>query len=353
MRRTSRPPEVKGTSEAWLALAAFPALADLFKFKNDKKPRCFARLWSLAYWNYAMAHDQSVAPILIVESGLHRTARAALAAGRNRIGTTDDHDIVLSDLLSPGTPFWLEHCDGKVLLQAVDATIDLPGRKQLAPGQSKRCPDGLRFTGGGITFRLDMPGAAPAQRSGLMTYMPACIGAVLCLAMLTTVVRLDAAAPPKALDLASETTGSLPAPAGPNAPAVQPVRPAGAVLESLRQHLDGAGLESITLTTQPDASIEARGLIAPQQDGAWREAGRWFDTVAGGRAVLVDQVRVATEAPPLAVQAVWPGNSPYVIDGNGDKLFIGSLLASGWTISGIDAKRVLVKRGDQTLAVRF
>jgi len=56
---------------------------------------------------------------------------------------------------------------------------------------------------------------------------------------------------------------------------------------------------------------------------------RWFDTAATGRAVLVDRVNVAAAAASLQVQAVYTGLTPYVIDGEGQKLFIGASLPDG------------------------
>ncbi len=90
----------------------------------------------------------------------------------------------------------------------------------------------------------------------------------------------------------------------------------------------------------------------PQQMDQWREAQRWFDSGSGGQTVLVSRV-TATAAPPLAIQAVWPGPHPYVIDGNGEKLFAGAMLHGGWTVDSIAADHVLIRRGSQTLAVRF
>lgn len=303
-----------------------------------------------------MPNERSTAPTLIVEGGVHREARASLKAGPNRAGAAPDNDIVLFDLGPAKTPFALNYRGGAVVLHAVDAPVELSGRKILAVGTSKRCSDGLRFTSGGIPFRLELASPKlnrPAQpvRFRLRSYLPVLTGGLLCTALLGLVASLNLAPSVEASGISSETTGSIPA------TAVQSASESGqqlaATLQGLRQHLAGSGLDSIALSSEPDGSIEARGQIMPQQQTAWLEAGRWFDGTAGGRAVLVDQVRISAEAPPLKVQAVWPGRSPYVIDGSGDKLFIGTILPSGWTISGIDAKHVLVKRGDQTLAVRF
>jgi hypothetical protein len=306
--------------------------------------------------NHAMAYAHAASPVLFVESGLHKAARTALGVGQNRVGAALDNDIVLSDLPA-GTSFVLDHWDGGVLVQAVDLYVDLPGHKSLAPGRSRRFIGDTRFISGGVAFRLEIREAAPAllatpRRSKILTYGSASLGGALCIAMLNVVASVNGAPSAKTPDITFETTGSIPVSTADHVVA-KSSEETGATLESLRRHLAVSGLDAITLTAEPDASIEARGQITPQQDAAWRETGRWFDTVARGRGVLVNQVRVSAEPPPLAVQSVWPGHDPYVIDGSGDKLFVGSVLQSGWTISGIDAERVLITHGEQALAVRF
>jgi hypothetical protein len=300
-----------------------------------------------------MATD--ISAVLVVESGVHQAARAAIATSRNRVGSAADNDIVISDLRIGGTSFTLEHRGRDVVLCAGDAPVEFAGGKSLGRGESRRCVRDTRFTSGGIAFTLEIaalglaPGAGSTRlRFGLRSAVAA---AVLGTVMLTVLISLRVA--PVAVQSAGaiETTGSVPTTVG------RVVLPAGqrqaAALDSLRQHLAAAELESLVLTAHPDGSIEARGQIAKNQEAKWREVGRWFDTIAGGQVVLVDAVSVAAEAQPLTIQAVWPGRDPYVIDGSGRKHFIGAVLPSGWTISDIDRTHVLVKRGDQMLSVRF
>ncbi len=300
-----------------------------------------------------MANDASAAPILIVDGGVHRAASTTLGDGRNRVGPTPDNDIVITDLDPAGTPFALDCADGIVTIHALRAPVDLGRGTILPPGRSRRCRIGARFTSGGVAFRLEPPsqGSRPARPVGprLMWSLPAVAAGLLCTALLSAFAASTVGPPAEASDISRETTGSIPVDHGSS----QPGQTTATVLRNLRQHLSSAGLDAIVLAVQPEGSIEARGQITPQQDAAWRETGRWFDGASGGRAVLVDQVSVVAEAPPLRIQAVWPGHNPYVVDGSGDKLFIGTILPSGWTISGIDARHVLMKRGAQVLAVRF
>ncbi len=299
-----------------------------------------------------MTKDSSSNLILVVESGVHRTARAALAAGRTRVGAAPDNEIVLLDLGSAPTSFALDTSGDGVVLHAVATSIELPRRKKLAAGRSKRCRAGARFASHGTAFRLEGPQRKPFRpaRYHLMWSVPVLAGGMFCIALLSVSASPNAS-PVEASDISYEATGSVPPKA--RDAAAGSGRPASAVLEMLREHLAATGLDSISVTARPEGSIEARGQISPQQDATWREAGRWFDGAAGGRAVLVDQVHVTAEPPPLTVQAVWPGRTPYVIDGSGDKLFVGTVLPSGWAISGIEAGQVLIRRGGQSFTVRF
>jgi hypothetical protein len=299
----------------------------------------------------------NISATLVVETGIHQTARAVLSAGRNQVGRSQDDDIVIADLRNPGTSFALEHRGRGVVLCAVDAPMEFPGGKSLQCGQSRRCASGIRFSSGGIAFRLEIAALGPrtpisSTSSRFGSRMPVVATGVLAVITLTAFVSLKAMpAAVSSVGAKQEITGSIPSASAQAVPsAAQRQRLA---LASLQQHLANVDLSSLSLTAKPDGSIEASGKISKDQEAAWREVGHWFDGIAGGQVVLVNAVSVAAEPQPLSIQAVWAGPHPYVIDGNGGKNFIGTRLPSGWTISDIDRTRVLVKRDDQVLSVRF
>lgn len=317
-----------------------------------------------------MANTLPVPPLLIVEDGLHRAARARLSTGRHHIGTAPDSDIVVTDLGPAGTRFALEVDASAITLHALATPIVLPRGKSLRPGRSARCGNDLRFRCGAVSFRIEAPAArlrvAGRRNASFAWSLPALAVAGILAALLSVLTLSNTTSKAEAPALSADVTG--PVPVGAQTAAVVPPasapflakRPAGsadpradALKQRLADYLANAGLASIVVKVQPEGSIEAVGQIAPQQTGAWRQAGQWFDGEAAGQLVLVDRVRVAVEPPPLTIQAVWPGRRPYVVDGSGDKLFAGSVLANGWTVSGIETERVILKRGDQVLAVRF
>jgi type III secretion system (T3SS) inner membrane Yop/CscD-like protein len=291
--------------------------------------------------------------VLIIEDGAHQAGRAVLARGRYLVGSSADNDIIISDLPGPGVAFTLHHRGRDIMLYA-DAAVEISDRKPLAPGQSARCVSSVRFTSGGINLRLEIAATVSTAetdhaRRRIEWRVPTIAGVLVAAIMFVSLTSFRTVSPTTRPDDAVELTASIsPATGGVLSDSKQEF-----ALERLRQHLAADDLGSLAVTARPDGSIEARGQISKAQEAAWSEVGHWFDSLAGGQAVLVDAVTVAAEVQPLAVQAVWPGPNPYVMDGSGDKLFVGSALAGGWTISSIDRSHVLITRGDESLSVRF
>lgn len=313
-----------------------------------------------------MANMFPAPPTLVVEDGVHRAARARLCSGRQHVGTAPDSDIVVTDLGPAGTRFALEIEASRVTLHALATPLVLSKGRALKPGRSRRCRGDTRFRCCAVSFRIEAPAAplraAGTRRLGRAWSLPGLAAAGLVAALLSVLSLSNTTSKADAPLMAAQGAG--PDPAASRSGTFQPFaslppRPSPAVHRAdalrlrLAAYLSQAGLGSIVVKAQPEGSIEADGQIAPQQAAVWREVGQWFDGEAAGQVVLVDRVRVAVEPPPLTIQAVWPGRRPYVIDGSGDKLFAGSMLANGWTVSGIEAGRVVLKRGDQVLAVRF
>jgi hypothetical protein len=309
-----------------------------------------------------MTADVSAA--LVVENGVHQAARAELANGRNSVGCLPDNNIVISDLRNSGTSFTLEHRGRDIVLHA-DAPVELPSGKPLAPGQSKRCVNGMRFVSGGVALRMEIVGpghdiATSSIRFRLKELLLAA-ATVAFVAMVSGAALSFRADAKRTLSHSSvetigssgaDITGSIPRSSSEGLSSSHQRQVAA--IGSLRRHLVEVELSSLVVTAQPDGSIKARGQITKEQESTWHEVQHWFDTATAGQVMLVNTVSVGAVAPaPLAIQAVWPGRNPYVIDGDGGKYLIGSQLPSGWTVAEINDTHVLVKRGQQTLSVRF
>jgi hypothetical protein len=314
-----------------------------------------------------MADDIRVThvPLLLVEGGNHRSAAVEVPVGESDVGSDAANHVVVSDLPAP-TAFRLKWDGRSLVLSAVGCDADVDG-KALRRGRDRRLKRSSSLVVGGIAFRLKLPMTADSAGSvgllrgsrgfGARFARFACFAAgIACTAALAgSALIASPSSPPSTRfsDRSLEMTGGGAANVEAIAPQATHARDSAALLKDLRQQLASAGLDEVSVDIQSDGAVEAVGRIVPTKGEAWRAAVRWFDTAAAGRAVLVDRVTVTAAAASLQVQAVYTGLTPYVIDGEGQKLFIGASLPDGSVIQKIESERVLLKRGDQLVAVRF
>ena len=304
----------------------------------------------MATW--LMTRDSNL-PSLIVEGGLHRTAVAQVPVGGISVGSDAGSAIVVSDLPA-ASAFRLTWDRRAILLEAVECDAAVNGRR-LARGRSRVIKRASTFTSGGIAFRLEWPQAPVATSAPAWRRQSFAAGVACTIALTATAALVAAPSWPPGPRLAGPpqvAAVSLPA-ASELAPPVKPVHSGVALLGDFRRQLASAGLDGISVDLQPDGGFAASGRILPVKGEAWRAAVRWFDGAAKGRAALLDRVEVTNAATALQIQAVYTGLTPYVIDGEGQKLFLGASLPDGSVIQTIESRRVVVKRGDQLVAVRF
>jgi hypothetical protein len=272
------------------------------------------------------------------------------------VGSDAANHVVVSDLPAP-TAFRLKWDGRSLVLSAVGCDADVDG-KALRRGRDRRLKRSSSLVVGGIAFRLKFPmtagsgGLLRGSRSFGAGFAAGVAGTAMLVA--TALIASPSSPPPmRFADGALEMMGGGAAKVEAIAPQATHARDSAALLKDLRQQLASAGLDEVSVNIQSDGAVEAVGRIGPAKGEAWRAAVRWFDTAAAGRAVLVDRVSVTAAAASLQVQAVYTGLTPYVIDGEGQKLFIGASLPDGSVIQKIESERVLLKRGDQLVAVRF
>ena len=293
-----------------------------------------------------MSDPAEAGPALVIEDGAQSGAGTTIGSGLYSVGSDLSSDVVLFDPAMAGTHFTLEPEPGGVRLRALGGAVFLADGTKLAPGETTLRGDGARFRAGATHCCLHDPRANPPRRSNSRIALASLGVSAVCVVLALVGIGLAATPAADAVLTPGQADSASAAPAR-SAPA------AASVLEAMRAQLASAGLETVSLAALPDGSVAARGQIAPPQEAVWHDAQRWFDGLYGSRAVLVDQVRIAAEAPPLSIQAVWPGVTPYVIDGDGEKLLVGAAVPGGWTIESISTQRVLLRRGAQTLGIRF
>lgn len=291
----------------------------------------------------------SLSPLLSIESGLQTGASIPLLAGTCRVGAGLANDIVVADPALAATHLVLEH-GPTLVLRAVDGDVDIDG-KRLRPGQSRRVHGLLRFRAGSTVFRLDIARVPPARAAAIRA-APVGLIVVATAALLMmpssqgegSTAHLVRVEPAKTASVeASYTSPGL-------ASAPTPLQATDAV----RARFDRSSLGALHVDAGADGAVVVSGSLTPEQRAGFTDAKRWFDAQFNGRAVLVDHVTVAATVPPLTVAAVRAGGAePFVVDRAGRKLQPGSSLSDGWVLDRIETDRVTVRRGDQTLAVRF
>ena len=124
-----------------------------------------------------------------------------------------------------------------------------------------------------------------------------------------------------------------------------------AAAEALRRRLDNAGLADRVEVAPGNGKVTVTGEIDDERAPAWSAAQQWFDQRFGRHIVLDGRVaaRRGPPGPPLSIRAVWTGDAPYVIAGNGQKYIEGALLDSGWKIEKIERDVIVLSRQGETL----
>lgn len=276
--------------------------------------------------------------VLFVSSAIHGAIRMPLAVGSTTVGRSVASDLVLADQSVAGQHLRL-HVAATIMVEALELPLSLGDAAPIEPGQTRVLTRTTEFRAGDVAMRVEI-GPLPAAKSMLPGVRLAAAFAAFGFAG-SVAFALLSSEPSRATVIPPMAARTEPAPA-----------PAPS-LAALQAQLQVRHLSSIQTDVLPDGSYRASGTINTDEVAIWHDVTHWFDEVAGGRTVLIDRVSASSNAPLLAIQSAWVGERPYVIDGSGQKLFAGAVLANGWTVEGIEADRVLVKRGGQRLAVRF
>jgi hypothetical protein len=288
------------------------------------------------------AHDGIL--LTIEQPGL-RPIPARLGLGCHKIGKAVDNDIVLFDEGLDDLHFELE-TGRPVRLRALGGTVFCADGMELSSGAVRIIDEShVHFSAGNTSFRIDLPEAAPApphRSSWLKSSLLGVAGVVAVMSVLAAISILKAVAVSRPfVPLVSAVAERPPAPN------------AAQVLPEMIARLNENQIETIDLKVLADGSVRAGGHIAPAQEAAWRQIEHWFDGAYGGRVVLVNQVDKKGGTAPLTVQAVRPGVDGYVIDGEGNKLFIGAIVKDGWRLVSIGSDQLVLRRVSQTLSLRF
>ena len=279
------------------------------------------------------------ATTLLIQSAIHGELRVPLA-GAMAVGRALSADVVLGDASLAGMHFRLGTVGG-VVVEAVGGELVFEDGQRLAPGQSRTLSKTTGFHAGTVPMQLEMPGVvrASAPKTGRLHLLiaTATVALIASAAMAITNVAASpaqqAAATPNIVSKAKVAQESL--------------------LPLILAELRARNLDAIQIEQTVEGSYKATGAIDHAAQTLWQEVKHWSDSAFAGQAVLVDAVSVGSKMPVLSVQSAWLGDAPYIIDGGGQKLFSGAVIADGWTIEGIEAGKIRVRRQAQHVVIRF
>ena len=292
----------------------------------------------------AIAPGKPELPILFVESDLHGQIRMSLPQTFS-IGRAISSDLVLADPSMAERHVILSKEDVAVRVEAVDGSVTFADGHSLNPGEAHQITETTCFWAGALEMRIELPGLvlpSKPKTSVSRRLVSRLIASVVLVGAIFGTAAFAVASRPALVTLAPLIA----------APAPSEVD-AGRVRQSILSELVRRGLGSIEIETLAEGSNRATGSISSRDAPKWHAAKLWADGEFGASVMLIDQVSVSVKAPVLAVQSAWLGDMPHIIEGSGEKLFVGAVLSDGWVIEGIEPGRVLVRRQSQHLAVRF
>jgi hypothetical protein len=281
---------------------------------------------------------------LRITKGKHAGAMQSLSKAPLVVGSSLDADIILTDSpvlakhlrLTPGASgAGLEALDGEVLFEG----------RIIRPGEKAQARYPFRITFGDAELEIGEEGKTamfPASKFGALGAVCAVSAALIYLSI--------------------PRSGSLPVIPEQASLAAAPIKQAGpdgalakAAAEALRDRLLSLNIDTVEVVPG-EGMVGVRGIIDAQRKDDWRSLEVWFDESFGQNIVLQSTVSVSPEnraKAPIALQAVWAGKFPYIIDSEGNKHFEGAKISDGWVIEKIEEGGTIIRRGKQSLVMRY
>lgn len=296
-------------------------------------------------------------PILDVLNGSQAGASAPLGPGRWQLGSSLDCDLVLRD----------EHvalCHAVIRIDGKHANVEALGQPvvvreaarqavQLPRGTGCRCLLPVSLALGETQVRVAYPQDRAERRvwsppaALIMLAAPAAMAALAYAGFSGGGTDAYASHLPNKLDAAQwpRTAAERDQAVSPSVAAVADA-PQASPLAALQARIRQENLHGLQVHSQA-GYVRVSGELPETDMPRWRAVQAWFDEHYGARRILHSTVQAqATRAlPQVRVRAVWLGESPYLIDGRGQRLYPGAALSDGWVLKRIDAKGIVLARG--------
>lgn len=276
---------------------------------------------------------------LAVLSGVHSGVRTPIEGETCTIGSSPGCDLVLADKNVVAEHLQLRSCGRVLAIDAVGGDVRIEGHADLARGFGCRVRLPVTLSLGEARLRIERD---DRSTRGLPRW--AIYTALALVVVMVPIVSLRAA-----------VSDLLPPATEVSKPPVRAEVPHPATLsdtqivDALRARIATAGLNGLFVSVD-GRSLSVSGALTAVQMPDWQAIQRWFDRTHGGRYVLTSLVSSASvvKAPRFTFQAVWFGESPYVIDGKGERRYPGAALQDGWTLKAIEpGEIVMVRDGEE------
>lgn len=289
-------------------------------------------------------------PVLTIVDGLQAGFKTKLATGDYLIGTGTDCMVVVADPAMCSDHFEV-HVGEVTVLHARRQLVLLDG-SNLAPGSRLAIAGPTTFIAGGTRFLIEPP-VSTVSTTSVVSTQPRRRGRF---SAILSSVSVAAAVVAGGIWL----TGRGPAVVPLTHAASAALRPAalrgvdrGAAADMLQSRIASAGLPGVLVSRQPDGTLLVNGVLGVGDEPAWIGVRQWFDTNYGNEFVLVERFGTTGALPPLRIAAVWAGSHPYVVDDRGTRMHVGASAGDGWSVDGISAGHVVMRRGTQSVSLRY
>ncbi|MFE0014575.1 FHA domain-containing protein [Mesorhizobium sp. NPDC059054] len=287
---------------------------------------------------------------LAVIQGFHSGASLELTKPSYTIGSDGDSDIVLRDPGIESLHARLHRKGSQVEIEAVGGDLKLASGETIRKGQGcrRRLPLGISLG----DAQLQLTGPEPIKSRWSLSQRPLLAGGVLIAAVFAISVAANGLSVAKTDDKSAklgladgQVTGSIPGGAD--------AEHLAAAQAELTARLAQSGLETVAVGRSSERLVVS-GTIPNAQSGTWTDVRSWFDQKFG-QVPLVSNIAVgdAAQPPRLTLQAIWYGERPYVIAGDGARYHEGAFTNDGWTIKEIGQTALVLTKGGATVALKY
>ena len=286
---------------------------------------------------------------LAVTGGFHSGASLELTQPSYVIGSDSGSDIVLRDPGIASLHARLHRKGNLVEIEAIGGDLELDGGETIRKGQGCRRRLPLSISLGDARLRLTGP--EPVKSRWTLSQRPLLAGGVFIAAVFAISVAANGLSIAKTDDKAAKlaladaaVTGSIPGADAEHLAAAQ---------TALIGRLGQSGLGTVSVGRSAERLVVS-GTIPNAQSSTWTEVRTWFDQKYG-QVPLVSNIAVgdAAQPPRLTLQAIWYGDRPYVIAGDGTRYHEGAFTNDGWTIKEIGQTALVLTKGGATVALKY